>query len=104
MLLDGVDIRTLNLKWLRSQIGLVSQEPTLFATTIYENILMGRPGASEEEVKAAAQVSIVRALVVYGGESCLVSISISGGGSCLVSISLLPLLLSSSLLHESAPC
>ncbi|KAL0573652.1 hypothetical protein V5O48_008298, partial [Marasmius crinis-equi] len=39
--LDGQDIRTLNLKWLRSQIGLVSQEPTLFATTIKGNVAHG---------------------------------------------------------------
>ncbi|KAF9254844.1 ste6-like protein [Marasmius fiardii PR-910] len=36
--LDGTDVRKLNLKWLRSQIGLVSQEPVLFATTIRENV------------------------------------------------------------------
>jgi len=41
VLLDGVDLRNLNLKWLRTQIGLVSQEPTLFSTTIRENIEHG---------------------------------------------------------------
>ena len=39
--LDGVDIRKLNVRWLRSQIGLVSQEPTLFATTIWNNVAHG---------------------------------------------------------------
>ena len=39
--LDGVDIRDLNVKWLRSQIGLVSQEPTLFATSIRGNVAHG---------------------------------------------------------------
>ena len=38
VLLDGVDVRELNLRWLRDQIGLVGQEPVLFATTIEENI------------------------------------------------------------------
>ncbi|KIK53745.1 hypothetical protein GYMLUDRAFT_925139 [Collybiopsis luxurians FD-317 M1] len=52
--LDGYDVKTLNLKWLRSQIGLVSQEPTLFATTIKQNVAHGLIGtkyehASEEE-------------------------------------------------------
>lgn len=52
--LDGVDLPELNIKWLRSQIGLVSQEPTLFATTIKGNVLHGLIGtpyenASEEE-------------------------------------------------------
>lgn len=39
--LDGVPIRELNIRWLRTQIGLVSQEPTLFATTVWENIAFG---------------------------------------------------------------
>lgn len=52
--LDGVDIKTLNVRWLRSQIGLVSQEPTLFATSIKGNVahgLIGTPyeNASDEE-------------------------------------------------------
>jgi ATP-binding cassette subfamily B (MDR/TAP) protein 1 len=41
VLLDGVNLKDLNLKWLRSQIGLVSQEPILFATTIKENVAHG---------------------------------------------------------------
>ena len=39
--LDGIDIRTLNIDWLRSKIGLVSQEPTLFNQTIYQNVCYG---------------------------------------------------------------
>jgi ATP-binding cassette, subfamily B (MDR/TAP), member 1 len=39
VLLDGRDIRSLNIKWLREQVGLVSQEPQLFATTIAQSIL-----------------------------------------------------------------
>ena len=39
--LDGVDIRKLNIRWLRSKIGLVSQEPTLFNMSILENICYG---------------------------------------------------------------
>ncbi|ELP88188.1 bile salt export pump, putative [Entamoeba invadens IP1] len=39
--LDGNDLRSLNLKWLRNQIGLVGQEPVLFACTIKQNILLG---------------------------------------------------------------
>ena len=46
--LDGRDIRELNVKWLRSQIGLVSQEPTLFATTIRQNIAYGLIGTQHE--------------------------------------------------------
>jgi ATP-binding cassette subfamily B (MDR/TAP) protein 1 len=41
-MLDGVDIRRLNVKWLRSKIGIVSQEPVLFSLSIMENICYGR--------------------------------------------------------------
>ncbi|KAJ4877838.1 ABC transporter B family member 19 [Raphanus sativus] len=57
ILLDGVDIKTLQLKFLREQIGLVNQEPALFATTILENILYGKPNATMEEVEAAASAA-----------------------------------------------
>ncbi|KAF8691470.1 hypothetical protein HU200_040614 [Digitaria exilis] len=55
--LDGVDIRRLRLKWLRAQMGLVSQEPALFAMSIRENILFGKEDATEEEVVAAAKAA-----------------------------------------------
>ncbi|KAL4457545.1 hypothetical protein ABPG75_012410 [Micractinium tetrahymenae] len=57
VLIDGIDIRRLQLRFLRSQLGLVSQEPTLFATTIAENIRFGKPGCSLEEVIEAAKAS-----------------------------------------------
>lgn len=53
ILLDGVDIRELNLRDLRSAISLVSQEVHLFEGTILENVLYGRPGASTEQVLEA---------------------------------------------------
>ncbi len=43
---DGREIRDLNTKWLRGKLGLVSQEPQLFATTIAENIRFGKPDAT----------------------------------------------------------
>ncbi|KAJ0392417.1 hypothetical protein P43SY_000315 [Pythium insidiosum] len=55
--LDGVDIRDLNVRWLREQIGLVGQEPALFATSILENIRHGRPSATDEDVFAAARMA-----------------------------------------------
>ncbi|VDM54738.1 unnamed protein product [Angiostrongylus costaricensis] len=58
VLLDDRDLRTLNLEWLRGQvIGLISQEPVLFATTIEENIRYGRPGATHSEVMQAAELA-----------------------------------------------
>ncbi|OQS04216.1 ATP-binding Cassette (ABC) Superfamily [Thraustotheca clavata] len=55
--LDGVDLRELNTRWLRSQIGLVGQEPCLFADTIAANIAYGKPGATLDEIHEAARQS-----------------------------------------------
>ncbi|NXO33322.1 ABCBB protein, partial [Locustella ochotensis] len=56
--LDGHDIRSLNIQWLRSQIGIVEQEPVLFATTIAENIRYGQDEATMEDIiKAAKQAN-----------------------------------------------
>ncbi|KAJ4974852.1 hypothetical protein NE237_008026 [Protea cynaroides] len=63
VLLDNVDIRTLQLKWLRDQIGLVNQEPALFATTILENILYGKPDATIAEVEAATSAANAHSFV-----------------------------------------
>jgi ATP-binding cassette, subfamily B (MDR/TAP), member 1 len=57
VMLDGVDVRRLRLKWLRAQMGLVSQEPALFATTVHENILFGKEDATMEVVVAAAKAA-----------------------------------------------
>ncbi|TVU17972.1 hypothetical protein EJB05_34034, partial [Eragrostis curvula] len=58
ILLDGVDIRKFQLRWLREQMGLVSQEPSLFNDTIRANIAYGKEGqASESDVVAAAQLA-----------------------------------------------
>ena len=57
VLLDGKDLRDLNLRWLRRNIGVVSQEPVLFGTTISENIRYGRVAVSQEEIEAAAKAA-----------------------------------------------
>ncbi|KAF9662955.1 hypothetical protein SADUNF_Sadunf18G0108000 [Salix dunnii] len=57
ILLDGVNIKSLPPTWLRNQMGLVSQEPVLFATSINENILFGKEEASMEEVIGAAKAA-----------------------------------------------
>lgn len=53
--IDGHDIRDVTLKSLRDNIGIVQQDVYLFAGTIYENILYGKPDATPEEVVAAAK-------------------------------------------------
>jgi len=56
--LDGIEIRQLQLKWLRQQMGLVSQEPVLFNETIRANIAYGKGGnATEAEITAAAELA-----------------------------------------------
>ena len=55
--IDGQDIRRLDLRGLRQQIGLVPQETFLFGGTVGENIAYGRPGASQAEIVAAAQAA-----------------------------------------------
>ena len=57
ILCDGVDIATVNLASLRQQIGYVAQENFLFKGSVRDNIAMGRPGASEEEIVAAAKAA-----------------------------------------------
>ncbi|KAF9242531.1 P-loop containing nucleoside triphosphate hydrolase protein [Melanogaster broomeanus] len=58
--LDGVDVRDLNIKWLRSQIGLVSQEPTLFATTIKGNVAHGLINTSYEHLSEEEKFKLIK--------------------------------------------
>ena len=57
VLLDGADVRDLRLDELRRAVGMVSQDPFLFSTTVRENIAYGRPDASDEEIRRAARMA-----------------------------------------------
>lgn len=57
ILIDGADIKTLKPSWLREQIGIVSQEPVLISSTIFENIRYGNPTASESLIREAAKAA-----------------------------------------------
>lgn len=57
VLIDGVNIKSLSLGWLRGKIGLVSQEPLLFATSNRENITYGKEDATDEEIMAVAKLA-----------------------------------------------
>ncbi|CAF0770902.1 unnamed protein product [Adineta ricciae] len=57
ILIDGIQINEYDRRWLRQQIGVVSQEPVLFHTTIRENILFGIDSATNEEIYQAAKVA-----------------------------------------------
>jgi ATP-binding cassette subfamily B multidrug efflux pump len=61
---DGIDVREVTIESLRSQIGIVFQETTLFAGTIRENIAFGRPEAGLDEIVAAAQAAEAHDFIV----------------------------------------
>ena len=81
--LDGVEIQKLQLKWLRQQMGLVSQEPVLFNDTIRANIAYGKEGnATEAEIIAAAELANAHKFISslqQVGTTKLTSLSISFG-------------------------
>lgn len=52
---DGIPVDDLNVEWLRSMIGIVSQEPVLFHTTIAENLRMGRSNVTQDEMEEACR-------------------------------------------------
>jgi ABC-type multidrug transport system fused ATPase/permease subunit len=89
--IDGVDVRALTVASLRAQIALVFQEPLLFAATIEENIAYGKPGATSEEVRQAAERSGIARVIeqlpegydtVIGERGC----TLSGGQRQCVAI------------------
>jgi ATP-binding cassette subfamily B protein len=61
--IDGIDVRDVTARSLRSQIGIVLQDSFLFSDTVMNNIRYGRPGASDEEVRAAAQLARADAFI-----------------------------------------
>jgi ATP-binding cassette subfamily B multidrug efflux pump len=55
--IDGIDVRDVTMRSLREQIGIVLQDTFLFSTTVMENVRFGRPGATDEEVRAAIKLA-----------------------------------------------
>ncbi|XP_048487595.1 multidrug resistance protein homolog 49 [Plutella xylostella] len=62
--LDGRCVKKFNLGWLRSSIGIVGQEPVLFRGTIRENIMIGDPDATQEQVEAVAKIAFAHGFIV----------------------------------------
>ncbi|KJA18017.1 hypothetical protein HYPSUDRAFT_169806 [Hypholoma sublateritium FD-334 SS-4] len=58
--LDGINLKDLNVKWLRTQVGLVSQEPTLFATTIKGNVAHGLIGTKHENASDEEKDALIK--------------------------------------------
>jgi len=79
LMFGGVDLRDLNTPWLRSQIGIVFQEPVLFDGTIAENILYGanfREASEEEMIEAATAANIhnfIMSLPLVSSHTCLIA-------------------------------
>ena len=61
---DGHDVRELSLHWLRSQIGIVTQETFLFHATVAENLVYARPDATPEQIEAACRAANIHELIV----------------------------------------
>ena len=57
VLLDGVDVRDITLRSLRSHIGFAFEDPILFSASVHENLVMGRPVVSDQELKRAIEVA-----------------------------------------------
>jgi subfamily B ATP-binding cassette protein MsbA len=82
--IDGHDLRDLTLQSLREQIALVSQDVTLFGTSVRENIAYGRPGATDDEIVAAAREADAHAFILglpggYDAEVGERGVRLSGG-------------------------
>ncbi|KAG6517603.1 hypothetical protein ZIOFF_020999 [Zingiber officinale] len=92
ILLDGIEIKKLQLRWLRQQMGLVSQEPVLFNDTIRANIAYGKEGnVTEAEIIAAAELSNAHKFIssLHKGYDTLVGergVHLSGGQKQRVAI------------------
>jgi subfamily B ATP-binding cassette protein MsbA len=91
ILLDGVDIRQYQVRTLRDNIGMVLQDNILFSDSVKENILMGRPGATDEEVIAAAKAANAHEFIMglsqgYDTEVGERGVKLSGGQKQRVAI------------------
>jgi ABC-type multidrug transport system fused ATPase/permease subunit len=64
VLVDGIDIKTLRICWLRQQIGIVSQEPVLFDMSIADNIRLGRSDVTQADIERAAEEANAHSFVL----------------------------------------
>ena len=88
---DGVDIRDIDLHWIREQVGIVLQEPFLFNKTLKQNITLARENAPEEQVHTAVEMSALHDVVAefeHGYETAVGEggVTLSGGQKQRVAI------------------
>ncbi len=79
VLLDGVSVKDFTLSSLRGSIGIVSQDSFLFNDTIYKNILLGKPDATEEEVIAASKIANAHDFIMEMAQGYHTSVGDRGG-------------------------
>ena len=75
---DGVDLKDLDSKFLRSQMGIVTQESVLFNDTIFNNIAFGKSDATLEEVEAAAKIANAHDFIMNTEEGYQTNIGVRG--------------------------
>lgn len=79
ILIDGINIKDLNLKQYRHLLGMVTQESVLFNDTVFNNILMGKPEATENEVMEAAKIANAHQFIESLPEKYFTNIGDDGG-------------------------
>ena len=79
--IDGIDVRDLNTQWLRSQIGIVSQEPALFKGSVMDNIRSGRIEATDEEVIEAAKMANAHEFILRFADGYNTNLQVASGVS-----------------------
>ena len=89
--IGGVDVRQIDLEYLRSQIGFVTQDTYLFNGTIRDNLLYAKPDATEEEIVAACKAASIHEFIVSQPEGYLTQVGnrglkLSGGEKQRISI------------------
>lgn len=78
--LDGADVRTLQARWLRGVVGVVSQEPVLLPGTVADNIAYGRPDATPAQIEAAARESNAHEFIERLSDGYQTQLRGDGGG------------------------
>lgn len=80
VMLDGVDLRSLNVRWLRQQLSLVGQEPVLFVGSVFENIAYGKEGATQADVEEAARLANAHSFIIENlGDGYNTEVGMRGG-------------------------